>query len=165
MDLPRARVAHAAENGLVRPLWVFDLDGTLIGSIRSDVLRPGTVELLEALESAGCVSALWSAGGEEYARRAAERHGIAMWFADFAGKSGRDTTGRYHSPTFEVARVEELCVSPERIYVDDMPLEVPIDGVAVGVRQFMGGNAFDNELADLQAEIHSVVAACADGDA
>jgi phosphoglycolate phosphatase-like HAD superfamily hydrolase len=141
-----------------RPLWIFDLDGTLIGSIRSDVLRPGAVELLDALTKRGSPCALWSAGGADYARRMAERHGLADRFVGFASKSGRRADGRWDAPSFG-----SVPPAIRRVYVDDAPAEVPIDGVTVPVRQFMGGNASDGVLHDLATHIETIVGADDDG--
>lgn len=39
-------------------VWAFDVDGTLIGSIRSGVLRPAGCELLTALAARGVLAVL-----------------------------------------------------------------------------------------------------------
>ena len=57
-------------------VWLFDVDGTLVGSVRSDRLRPGAQELLNELDGRGVTCVLWSAGGAAYARRMAQQHGI-----------------------------------------------------------------------------------------
>ena len=95
-------------------LWIFDLDGTLIGSVRSDVLRPGAVELLDALAAGGSVCALWSAGGADYARRMAERHGLADRFVAIASKSVRSDGVRWDAPPFGW-----VPATTRRVYVDD----------------------------------------------
>jgi phosphoserine phosphatase len=134
-------------------MWVFDVDGTLIGSIRSEVLRPGVAELLDAVQRAGSPCALWSAGGAAYARRMAARHGIADRFVAYASKRDRDEAGRYVAPELG-ADVAAL----RRVYVDDVPAEVPTDGLAVRVRQFMGGNAADSVLTELAGRVADLIA-------
>jgi len=76
-------------------VWAFDVDGTLIGSIRSDVLRPGAVELLRELAARGATTVIWSAGGAEYARRMAGRHGLDGHAAAFYGKERRGADGTF----------------------------------------------------------------------
>ena len=49
-------------------VWIFDVDGTLIGSIRSEITRPGALELLTALRDRSDICLCWSAGGDTYAR-------------------------------------------------------------------------------------------------
>jgi phosphoglycolate phosphatase-like HAD superfamily hydrolase len=127
--------------------WTFDVDGTLIGSVRSDRLRPGAVELLEELTGRGVAIVLWSAGGDDYALRKAREHGIERFFAGFYAKARRDALGRYTVDHF----------APEHrpaVFVDDSPIDLPVDMAVdlpggariVAVAQFIGGNAADRGL-------------------
>jgi long-chain acyl-CoA synthetase len=122
--------------------WVFDLDGTLIGSVRSDQLRPGTSALLDALAAQGIDCVLWSAGGADYARDKAREHGIEDRFVAFYAKASRDASARYTVDHFgDVHRPD--------VFVDDSPIDLPLDGNVVSVPQFIGGNASDRALLDV----------------
>lgn len=129
-----------------RPVWAFDVDGTLVGSIRSDVLRPGAAELLALLEQLGVDVVVWSAGGADHARRMLTAHGLDRHCLAFYSKQGRDAEGRFvvdhlspaHRPT---------------VFVDDQPDELPRQGRIVAVSQFFGGNRHDRALVDLAREI------------
>jgi NLI interacting factor-like phosphatase len=151
---PKSRVTPSTERkpSRIDVLWVFDLDGTLIGSIRPDVLRPGAVELLDALAAKGVACALWSAGGSEYARRIADRHCVRDRFVAFASKADRRPDGRFDAPTFD-----SIAPMTRRVYVDDAPAEVPADGLTLSVRQFFGGNAADSVLIELMSRIDRIV--------
>lgn len=120
-------------------VWAFDLDGTLIGSIRSDRLRPGAVELLSVLRARGATCVLWSAGGADYARRQASAHGIAEHFDGVYAKSGRSADGRYAIDHFDRAH-RPTC------FVDDVPGDLPAGAEVVVVGQFFGGNSGDRQL-------------------
>ena len=123
----------------MRPVWAFDLDGTLIGSVRVDVLRPHAVELLSRLVDGGATCVLWSAGGAEYARRQAERHGIADFFSAFYDKDGRDEAARYTVDHFAADH-------RPHVFVDDSPRDVPDAFEIIAVPQFIGGNPSDGGL-------------------
>ncbi len=121
-------------------VWMFDIDGTLIGSIRSDVLRPGVPELIGVLRSSGTIVTAWSAGGAEYARRMLSQFGIGHHFAGYYDKDVRGDDGRYlldHIP---------LMHRPGTL-VDDYPDDVPAVLRVIAVRQFLGGNPADDGLA------------------
>lgn len=123
-------------------VWAFDVDGTLIGSIRSDVLRPGAVELLRELAARGATTVIWSAGGAEYARRMAGRHGLDGHAAAFYGKERRGADGTFLIDHFE----------PEHrptTFVDDQEADPPTAVEVLAVPQFFGGNAADRALLDL----------------
>ena len=120
-------------------IWLFDVDGTLIGSVRSDVLRPGAIELLGRLRDAGVTPVLWSAGGAEYAKNMLAQFGIDHYFAAFYSKDRRGSDGRY--------LVDHL--RPEHrpgTLVDDYPRDVPDQPRVIGVPQFLGGNPHDTGL-------------------
>jgi len=127
-------------------IWAFDVDGTLIGSIRSDVLRPGADALLGELVARGVTCVLWSAGGEEYARRMAERHDIARHLSGYYGKNGRDSAKRYTLDHFHPDHVVTT-------FVDDSPVDLPADAEVVPVSQFLGGSRSDRVLLDLLADL------------
>ena len=120
-------------------VWAFDLDGTLIGSVRSDRRRPGALDLLLELGALGVTCVLWSAGGAQYAERKAREHGIADRFEAFYDKAARGPDGRYAVGHFEPAHVPD-------VFVDDSPNDVSPDVYVVAVAQFFGGNDADTAL-------------------
>ena len=120
-------------------VWVFDVDGTLIGSVRSDTLRPGAMELLGLLRASGATLVLWSAGGARYAKNMLAQFRIDHYFAAFYSKDRRGSDGRYV--------VDHL--RPEHrpgTLVDDYPGDVPDRPRVLGVSQFLGGNPHDRGL-------------------
>ena len=123
-------------------VWAFDLDGTLIGSVRSDVLRPHAVTLLHELARREVTCVLWSAGGSAYARRHAIAHGIETSFAAFYGKVERDDHRRYVTDHFAPAHLP-------LIFVDDAPQDIPLGATVIAVPQFIGGNPADSALVPL----------------
>lgn len=128
--------------------WAFDVDGTLIGSIRSDVTRPGAVVLLEALVRRGVVCVLWSAGGDDYARRMALKHGLHHVISAYYAKDARDSDGAYRVDHFAPAHAPD-------VLVDDSPVDLRVEWSrrVIAVRQFMGGHVADHELLDLHARV------------
>lgn len=125
-----------------RATWLFDVDGTLIGSIRSDRLRPGVRELLVALAARDVQCILWSAGGGGYAERKAREHGIAHHFAAFYPKLDRDSGARYLLDHLDAEHRPD-------VFVDDSPEDLPARGRVVAVSQFFGSNRADRALLDL----------------
>lgn len=120
-------------------VWLFDVDGTLIGSVRSDTLRPGAMELLDRLRDAGATLVLWSAGGADYARNMLAQFHLDHYFAAFYSKDRRGPDGRY--------MVDHL--RPEHrpgTLVDDYAGDVPTAPRVIGVSQFLGGNPHDQGL-------------------
>lgn len=133
-------------------MWAFDVDGTLIGSIRSDVLRPGASELLAALAAAGARCVLWSAGGADYARRMAMRHGLEGHFVAFYDKDVRDPNGKYVVDHFR----------PEHrphVFVDDSTIDLCDDAgtIAIAVAQFIGNNPSDTGLVSLLQSFEQIM--------
>lgn len=126
-------------------VWAFDVDGTLVGSIRSDVLRPGSAELLRTLASVGVTCVLWSAGGADYARRVATRHGIDGMLASYHSKDRRDDQARYLADHLEPRWPD--------VFVDDVPDDMPVGATVVAVPQFLGGNPTDAVLVTLRDTI------------
>jgi hypothetical protein len=127
-------------------VWAFDVDGTLVGSIRSEILRPGAIELLTELNRRGVRVVLWSAGGDDYARRVAQRHGIDHHFSAFYAKAGRDSFARYTVDHF--AEIDRPSV-----FVDDVPIDLPVGASVVAVQQFMGNNPYDGALAVVLSQL------------
>jgi long-chain acyl-CoA synthetase len=119
--------------------WAFDVDGTLIGSIRSDRLRPGAADLLARLVERGVVIVLWSAGGADYARAMADSHGIGHYFAGFYAKQDRDEHKRYRVDHFAAEHHPD-------VFVDDSVIDLPVDSCMVEVSQFLGSNDADEAL-------------------
>ena len=91
--------------------WAFDVDGTLIGSIRSDRLRPGAAELLAALVERGVTCVLWSAGGDEYAARKAREHGIDGHVVRLLLEGGTRRVTAATSSTTSTRRIGPTCSS------------------------------------------------------
>ncbi len=120
-------------------VWAFDVDGTLIGSIRGGSLRPGTAELLLALAARSVICVLWSAGGAEYARRRATQHQIDRHFVAFYGKGERDLRDRYSSDHFDAAH-------QPTVFIDDSPIDLPLGARIFTVTQFLGNNPADRVL-------------------
>jgi long-chain acyl-CoA synthetase len=133
-------------------IWAFDLDGTLIGSVRSEQLRPGAVELLDALAARRVVCVLWSAGGATYARSKARDHGLDGRFVAFYTKALRDVSARYVVDHFDIAHRPD-------VFVDDSPIDLPVDARVVSVPQFIGGNVADRFLFDVLDDLDALVAA------
>ncbi len=123
----------------MRDVWLFDVDGTLIGSIRSDVLRPRVVELFDVLRGDGRTIVAWSAGGADYARRKLGAFDLAGYVSGFYDKDRRDRDGRYRVSHLPPHHRPGTCV-------DDFPHEVPLACRIVAVPQFFGGNPADNGL-------------------
>lgn len=122
-----------------RGAWIFDVDGTLIGSIRSNQLRPGVRELLETLKESGTTLVLWSAGGGNYAERMLAQFELSHFFSGFYAKEERCERGLY--------RIDHLAPKHQPdTFVDDYPHEVPDHGRVIGVPQFLGGNPHDKGL-------------------
>jgi hypothetical protein len=119
--------------------WAFDIDGTLIGSIRSDRLRPGARELLARLSERGVLCVLWSAGGDAYAARKAREHRIQDHVVACYSKTARDAHGRYVVDHFDRAHRPD-------VFVDDVPGDLPLGATVIAVSQFFGGNAADRGL-------------------
>lgn len=128
-------------------VWAFDVDGTLIGSVRSDVARPGAVDLLVALSLRGVNCVLWSAGGERYAERIAASHGFPV-VASYAKRS-RDDAGRYVTDHFPSHHRPDL-------FVDDVPSDIPRGGECISVSQFIGGNLADRVLRSIVDEVEEL---------
>ena len=120
-------------------VWLFDVDGTLIGSVRSNCLRPGAETLIRTLHEQEKTLVLWSAGGAEYARRMMEQFGLDRFFSAFYAKQERGKDGRY--------RLDHLLPQhqPDTI-VDDYCGDVPVADRVIEVSQFLGSNQHDKGL-------------------
>lgn len=125
-----------------RRAWVFDVDGCLIDSMSGDSLRPLVPDLLDALTGAGVEIVLWSAGGQEYARRRAEQFGFDHLLTATYGKVERDESGAW-----SVAEV--LAGHDPELFVDDLPHELPASVDVIGVRPYLAENRHDKALAGL----------------
>ena len=122
----------------MREVWAFDLDGCLVGAVLAGSLRPRAKELLERLRADGAIVVIWSAGGDDYARRIAESVGIAE-LVDGAYSKARGRDGKWTLDVFPPDVQPTVCV-------DDEPESLP-DGVrAVAVSPFLGSNAHDRGL-------------------
>lgn len=128
-------------------VWAFDVDGTLIGSVRSDVLRPGAVALLDALIRRGVTCVLWSAGGEDYARRMSAAHGLERMVAGYYTKHRHASASAYGVDHFAVAH-------RPHVFVDDAPADLPVDALILAVPQFIGGNVADRVLWEIVEQLH-----------
>lgn len=120
-------------------IWAFDIDGTVIGAIRSDVLRPGVVEVFQAIHQSGSRVVLWSAGGSEYAERMATNHGITEMVSGYFEKPDRMGSAHY--------TIEHIPESHRpSVFVDDSPSDLPPHWDVIAVDQFMGSNLHDRGL-------------------
>jgi hypothetical protein len=117
------------------PVWVFDVDGTLLDSLSGSSLRPGTRELLGRLRAAGARILLWSAGGAEYARERAAQHQLDQLVDGFHDKAVRDGDGRY-VPAF-------LDTPLGATFVDDRPEDLPLGARVVAVSPYLAHDPFD----------------------
>jgi long-chain acyl-CoA synthetase len=122
--------------------WVFDVDGCLVDSTTGTSLRPLTAELLVAVRERGISVVLWSAGGDEYARRRATQFGLEDQVAGCYGKDQRGRDGRW---LVDHIRADHQPV----LFVDDRPEELPVGVEAVGVRPYLGASPHDRGLAPL----------------
>lgn len=131
-------------------IWAFDVDGTLIGSVRADRLRPGADELLAELTARDIVCVLWSAGGDEYAERSARTHGIHHHFVAFYAKAERDDGSRYVLDHLAPSHQPDL-------FVDDSPVDLPTGARIIAVPQFIGGNGADRALFDVLDRLDEIL--------
>lgn len=122
--------------------WVFDVDGCLIDSLSGGSLRPGAPELLERLKRSGAAILLWSAGGDEYARRKAHQHGIGWAFDGYYSKDSRDERGHY--------RTDHLPLDDHSVtFVDDQPSDLDPGLSVIAVRPYLAHSRHDTGLAVL----------------
>lgn len=121
-------------------LWLFDLDGCLVDSTSGTILRPHARELLEQIIARGAVVHIWSAGGDDYAQRVAERVGIADLVVEFHTKV-RGDSGTWHLPA--------PAMSADLVCVDDQPEGVPSHVRTISVFPFIGARPHDRTLARL----------------
>lgn len=122
------------------------MDACLIDALTGSSLRPGTVEILSTLRAKCNRLLLWSAGGADYARRRAEQHGIASFFAECLGKDRRDSEGYY-----EISHLG----APDSllIFVDDQPGDIPPKARRVPVAPYLRPDDGDHALKELGAYI------------
>jgi len=118
-------------------LWLFDLDGCLVDSLGATTLRPLAHDALGAVRATGARVVLWSAGGVDYARRVAERVGIAIHFDEVLVKE-RGPGGRW--------QLDPSIVGTAVTCVDDQPDELPAEVRIVGLFPYVGPNAHDRAL-------------------
>lgn len=138
------RTSLPACNGV----WLFDVDGTLIGSIRSNVLRPGADQLFSVLHNQGKTIIVWSAGGADYARRMLAQFDLHHLVTAFYDKAARDKHGRY--------RTDHLADEHQPgILVDDVPGDMPEPEKVLAVSQFMGSNPHDIGFRDILVQLKS----------
>lgn len=120
-------------------VWAFDIDGTIIGAIRSDVLRPNVRTVFEAIIANGSLVVLWSAGGAEYAERMAVRHTVDDLVHAYFAKPDRSG-----APYYSVDHIPND-LRPH-VFVDDSPSDLPPHWDVIAVDQFMGSNQRDSGL-------------------
>ncbi len=118
-------------------MWLFDLDGCLVDSFAATDVRPLAVEALSQARRSGATVVIWSAGGVDYARRVAERLGLAELVDGFYPKD-RGSAGRWvlHED-FRGAAV--TCV-------DDQPDGLPELVDAIAVFPYLGVDRHDRAL-------------------
>ncbi len=128
-------------------VWAFDVDGCLVDSVTGTSLRPLARPVLEQLHARGVTVVLWSAGGGEYARRHAERHGIADLVTACYDKDARDDAGRYVVTHLDIDHQPHVCV-------DDQPDELPLHVDRVAVSPYLAPDPHDQGLAELLDRVH-----------
>jgi len=128
-----------------RSAWAFDLDGCLVGMLAMSDLRPLARDVLEHLRAAGIPVVVWSAGGAAYARRVAERVGIAGLIDGFYDKV-RGPEGRWLLDGFAPHHWPTVCV-------DDEPADVPETVRTVGVSPYLGRHPHDRGLQAILDEL------------
>lgn len=128
-----------------REVWVFDVDGTLVGSVTPAALRPGARELLAELRARGASTVVWSAGGADYARETMASHGLEDYFDGFYGKERRDAQRRWDTGHFPAHHAPTT-------FVDDTPEDLPSGARIVPVAPFIGANPSDRWLVSVLEE-------------
>ena len=123
-------------------VWAFDVDGCIVDSVTGTSLRPLARSVLEQLRARGTTVVLWSAGGGDYARRHAERHGIADLIEACYDKDARDGGGRYVLTHLDEAHRPHVCV-------DDQPDELPLHVHRIAVVPYLAPDPHDRGLADV----------------
>lgn len=121
--------------------WVFDVDACLVDSLTGTSLRPLAEPLLERLRALGVHTVLWSAAGQEYARRRADQVGVDHLFDGFLGKVAQDAEGRWCCS--EVLDLGHGHVT----FVDDRPHELGECGRTIGVNPYLAPRPHDRGLA------------------
>ena len=122
-----------------RMTWAFDLDGCLVDSLTATSLRPLAQEILERLSAAEHTVVLWSAGGDEHARRVAASHGVSDLVDAFYDKGGRDGWGRWLVEHLDAGHRPDVCV-------DDRPEETPSGVSVIGVSPYIAPDGHDTGL-------------------
>jgi long-chain acyl-CoA synthetase len=121
-------------------VWVFDVDGCIIDSLTGTSLRPGARELLQHLRAEpGSRVVVWSAGGDDYARRRARALDIEHLADAFHNKEHRDDDGRYRTDHF-------LPDPSDAVFVDDRPEDLPVGARVIAVSPYLAANPHDRGL-------------------
>lgn len=118
--------------------WVFDVDGCLVDSHTGTSLRPGALEVLAHLRSAGAGVTVWSAGGADYARMRLADLDVAHLADRFLSKPARSADGRY--------RWQGAATGP-MVFVDDRPEDLAVGTDVIAVPPYIAPNPHDRGLA------------------
>jgi long-chain acyl-CoA synthetase len=129
-------------------IWVFDVDATLVDGMSATSLRPGATELLALLQAKQRRIVVWSAGGEEYARRRLSAVGVIGYVDAVHGKGDR-TEEQCYDPC-RVVLESELGVA---VFVDDQPSDLSARSQVLPVRPYLAANPHDTELILLRARL------------
>lgn len=121
------------------PVWVFDVDGTLLDGMSARSLRPGAMDLMDELTARGIRIVVWSAGGADYARRRLAAAGIAEFVSAWHDKDARDADLRYVTTHLDI----DL---DHTVFVDDQPKDLPIGARVIAVRPYLAPNDYDQGL-------------------
>ncbi len=119
--------------------WVFDVDGCLVDSQTGASLRPLARDLLGFLRGRQMSVVLWSAGGEDYARRRARGVGIEPLITAFYSKEIRGPDGRWC-----IDHLSALYLPAT--FVDDWPEELPLSVRSIAVSPYIADNPHDRGL-------------------
>lgn len=124
------------------PTWVFDVDGCFIDSLSGTSLRPRTADLFGFIRNSGSRLLVWSAGGDTYAWRRLEQHGIDHLVHSCFSKEERDDAGCY---IVDHVLDDDLHDRPT-VFVDDRPedLQQVLDVIAVS--PYLADNPHDQGL-------------------
>ena len=137
---------------LLAPIWVFDVDATLLDGMSATSVRPGALELLSALLLTGRRVFAWSAGGDDYARRRLTEAGLVECFENVHDKGERGND-RCYRPAHFLDHISALTA----LFIDDQPIDLPTELAVVGVRPYLAANSHDTELLDLHQRFNAAI--------
>lgn len=119
--------------------WVFDVDGCFVDSLTGGSLRPRTIDLFGFLRESGSRLLVWSAGGDSYAWRRLEQHGVGHLVHACFSKEERSPEGFY--------LVDHVVDDPiPVVFVDDRPEDLRPALDVIAVSPYLAANPHDQGL-------------------